>query len=242
MNIHTCLCVGTLVVIGFTFIYICTGETACGVRQNMNRTIQKEPLTHAESTQRKVLLVGGTGGEGGGVLTLAQSSAQQLVSLWANTRELAGFVDTLELAEVTGIAALVNVCQVTFRIYSLLIISADSKHTQFPAERHAWIILHISYRYKQSRQAPARSPARIDRGRCRMCCNTSESREPPCHTHSHLQEWMHRGSHIYSVSSDEDQELLELQLTKHPANSLRGRKSNIRMGIRFSCQECRHVL
>lgn len=44
-----------------------------------------------------------------GVLTLAHSGAEQLVSVWAHTGELPWFVDTLELAQVTGVAALIDV-------------------------------------------------------------------------------------------------------------------------------------
>lgn len=48
-----------------------------------------------------------------GVLTLAQSGAEQLVSFWAHAGELPWFVDTLELTQVAGVAALIDVCQVT---------------------------------------------------------------------------------------------------------------------------------
>lgn len=50
-------------------------------------------------------------GSGGGVRTLAQSAALQLVSFWAHAGELPWFVDTLILAHVTGVAALIDVCQ-----------------------------------------------------------------------------------------------------------------------------------
>lgn len=44
-----------------------------------------------------------------GALTLTHSGAQQSVSLWAHARELPRFVDTLVLAQVTGVAALIDV-------------------------------------------------------------------------------------------------------------------------------------
>lgn len=43
------------------------------------------------------------------VYVLAHSGAQQLVSFWAHTGELPWFVDTLELAQVAGVAALIDV-------------------------------------------------------------------------------------------------------------------------------------
>lgn len=47
-----------------------------------------------------------------GALTLAKSGALQLVSLWAHTGELPWFIDTLVLTQVTGVATLIDVCQV----------------------------------------------------------------------------------------------------------------------------------
>lgn len=44
-------------------------------------------------------------------LTLAQTSPQELVAFWTDTRELARFVYTLVLAKVTGVAAFVYVCR-----------------------------------------------------------------------------------------------------------------------------------
>ena len=44
-----------------------------------------------------------------GVLTLAHSGAMQLVSVWAHAGELPRFIDTLVLAQVTGVAALINI-------------------------------------------------------------------------------------------------------------------------------------
>lgn len=46
------------------------------------------------------------------MLTLAQSGSQQLVPFRAHAGELSWFIDTLVLALVAGVAALVNVCQV----------------------------------------------------------------------------------------------------------------------------------
>ena len=48
-----------------------------------------------------------------GLFTQAKSGALQLISFWAHTGELPGFVDTLILAQVTGVAALIDVCKVT---------------------------------------------------------------------------------------------------------------------------------
>lgn len=45
-----------------------------------------------------------------GRLTLAEPAALQLVALWTHAGELPGLVDTLELAQVAGVAALVDVC------------------------------------------------------------------------------------------------------------------------------------
>lgn len=126
------------------------------------------------------------------MLTLAQPGAKQLVSFWAHTGELPWFVDTLVLAQVTGVAALIDVCQVTspsFINCSQLKVEQEQRTEQIgitealQTDRQTeW----VSYRYKQSHQAPAHSPGHSDTGRCRTCCNTSESRGHPYHIHSHL--------------------------------------------------------
>lgn len=44
-------------------------------------------------------------------LTLTEAWAEELISLWTHAGESAWFVHTLELTQVTGVAALINVCR-----------------------------------------------------------------------------------------------------------------------------------
>ena len=149
------------------------------------------------------------------VLTLAQSSAQQLVAFWALTGELPGLIDTLELTQVTRVAALVYVCRAMEgeggeqRLRSQhscfnqetegkLLINARKKEQLFFSDQSTATLMTVqrqtdrqtdvsSHHCRQSHQAQARSPGHSDRGRYRRCYNTAADRGRPCHTHSHLE-------------------------------------------------------
>lgn len=117
--------------------------------------------------------------------TLAEACAQELIAIRTDTGELAVLINTLILAQVTGVAALVYVC----RQRRNLISCSSCKLPKYFSQICLFIFglcLLPAYHCRQSHPARAHNPAHIDTGTSRTCYNTSDCRGPPCHTHQHL--------------------------------------------------------
>lgn len=135
-------------------------------------------------------------------LTLAEACAQELIAIRTDTGEFAVLINTLILAQVTGVAALVYVCRQTMNMISCSSWKLHKYFSQicvFILAFHIGLCLLPAYHCRQSHLAPAHNPAHIDTGTSRMCYNTSDCRGPPCHTHQHLSatEWQSRRDHIW---------------------------------------------
>lgn len=116
------------------------------------------------------------------MFTLTQPGSQQLVTFRTDAGKLSWFVHTLVLAQIVGVAALINVCRIT-RVEILLTSHHFNKKMEITDNEET-----VSYHYRQSHQAPVHNPGHSDKGRYRRCCNTSENRGRPCHIHSHLKD------------------------------------------------------
>ncbi len=122
--------------------------------------------------------------------TLAEARAQELISFRTDTWELAMLINTLILAQVTGVAALVYVWGQNE--YDRLLQSSCKMHKHlfqicvFILALRICLCLLSAYHCRQSHLVPAHNPAHNDTGTSRTCYNTSDCRGPPCHTHQHL--------------------------------------------------------
>lgn len=131
--------------------------------------------------------------------TLAEACAQELISFRTDTGEFAMLINTLILAQVTGVAALVYVWKQRTKV----IACSSCKMHKYFSQICVFILVCLcflpAYHCRQSRLAPAHNPARIDTGTSRMCYNTSDCRGPPLHTHRHLNatEWQSRRDCIW---------------------------------------------